>query len=253
MASQSELQMMLLQARHTDGNRKERSSLFGRVSAGFADGSGPPDLELDQALWRLVSLGLAFPVFESVSPISVYLTPGGKAVATTSDATPDFPPQYLARLTARIPGVSAEVLRYVKEALRAYEVTAYLAATVMLGVASEGAMLQMAEKLAEWLDHRFGQKQLKQLLGKKKTSYLHVLSEARSRLASHEEELPGDLADTLPAKLAVADVLRGYRNDAGHPTGKEPSKEDCYDLFLVIPGYLERIGALGGFFAGQTQ
>jgi hypothetical protein len=179
--------------------------------------------------------------------VNVSITSKGKAAASDALFNPDFPPKYLERLRAKVPNLGDPVERYVRESLRAFEVEAFLASAVMLGVASEGATLELAESFAEWLDAK-GQDKLKKMLAPGKESYATILQVVRTRLASNLPDLPDVLGDGLDAKMALADILRGYRNEAGHPTGKTPSREESFETLVLFPAYAERVYGLNAFF-----
>jgi hypothetical protein len=59
--------------------------------------------------------------------------------------------------------------------------------------------------------------------------------------------MPGDAGDSLTLDT-IADLLRIYRNDSGHPTGKQISREDAYSNLRVFMSYMERLYKLKAFF-----
>lgn len=251
MPDQVTIQGMLLEVCMKKPAYREVHSLFEGVASEFDEKDRPSDLALQQAFWRLIALGLAFPEFQGLSPILMRLTPKGEAAATESDFNPDFPPRYIERLKGRVPRLSTVVETYVREALATYETEAYLATTVMLGVASEGAMLEMAEAFAEWLDAK-GQGKLKEMTVGARENYSTILEEVGKRLATHSSVVPAELSDGLSSKMAIANILRAYRNDAGHPTGKHPSKEECFESLVLFPAYAERVYALKLYFRPES-
>lgn len=231
---------------------REIHSLFQLISSQFGDSQPPDDHMMLEALWSLVSQGLIILDFQGISPIAAYITPDGKAAAEDEDPNPDFPPMYLDLLADQVPQLSDLVTAYVKEALRTYGARSYLATSVMLGVASEGALLEMADAFAEWMDREKGQDRLKRMLETGRDTFSRILEEVRKRLASHQADISDTLKDGLDAIMSVADVLRNYRNDAGHPTGATPTREECFRLFVVLPGYVERLYGLKEFFAERS-
>ena len=183
MKTQLAIQEQILTVRMKLPDRMQLPDLLTRVRENFGDTDGPSDSEIAQAFWRLVSFGLIFPKFEGV-PMTVQadLTPRGRAVALDSSFDPDFPPKYLERLRERVPLIGLVAEKYVREAMDTFAAGAYLATAVMLGVASEGMILEMAEALAEWLEARGTGTQLKDILASKKTGYVYVLKEVRKQI-----------------------------------------------------------------------
>ena len=247
MPDQETIQGTLLEVCVKNPSYKEVHSLFEVVAGEFPDEDRPSELAMNEAFWRVVALGLAFPEFQGLSPILMRVTAKGQAAAAETLFNPDFPPRYLERLKAKVPNLGDAVERCVREALQAYEVEAFLASAVMLGVASEGATLELADSFAEWLAGK-GQDALKNVLAQGKSNYVTVLEEVRKRLDPHLENLPPDLRDGLDSKMALADLFRGYRNDAGHPTGKVPSREECFESLVLFPAYAEWAYGLNKFF-----
>ncbi len=61
--------------------------------------------------------------------------------------------------------------------------------------------------------------------------------------------MPGELADGMSLTLdSVLDVLRTYRNDADHPTGKRISRDDAFINLQMFVRYLQKLYALKNFF-----
>src|SRR5262245_9001846 len=114
----------------------------------------PPDA-IFQALWSLVRQGLVFFSYsgggrgETIEFIR--LTDAGKAAADEEAASPDNPDEFFDRLTRKVHDASDVVLQYAREAITAYRNLCDLAATVMIGVASEAAFLELAEAFDNWL------------------------------------------------------------------------------------------------------
>jgi hypothetical protein len=50
----------------------------------------------------------------------------------------------------------------------------------------------------------------------------------------------------------VLDLLRANRNDAGHPTGIQLEREDCFVNLRIFARLAERMYALKSFFVGTA-
>jgi hypothetical protein len=118
----------------------------------------------------------------------------------------------------------------------------------MLGVASEAAFLEMAEAFGQWLPSAEGTKFL-EFLRNPRTSYFQKFLEYRKKLEPRKSSLPDDLADGIALTLdAILDLLRVYRNDAGHPKGKPIVRDQAKINLEMFAPYLERMYAFTAFF-----
>ncbi len=124
------------------------------------DGETLSDMELMETVWALVSQGLAYIDFTEPAAENWKLlpTPAGQAVLADTHASPDDPAGYWARLVRSAPKASDIVQLYAREALDAYNHCLYQASAVMLGVASEAAVLEVARVLAAYLPAAQGEK-----------------------------------------------------------------------------------------------
>jgi hypothetical protein len=105
------------------------------------------------AVWSLLAQGLAYIDYSQPAPENweLRLSEAGAAAAADRHPNPDDPAGYLVRLR-EIPHMSSLVREYATEALQAYNARLYRASAVMLGVASEAAVLEAAEGLAAILN-----------------------------------------------------------------------------------------------------
>lgn len=101
--------------------------------------------EVQEGVWSLVAQGLAYLDTSQIeaSNWAVRITAAGRAVLADEEFNPHDPAGYMDRLVANVPGMSDIVTAYMREALGAFNSQLYLASTVMLGVASEAAFLEM--------------------------------------------------------------------------------------------------------------
>jgi len=212
-----------------------------------AKGDTIPETAYWQALGGLVGYGLVAFKFDSPAPVSLVLTEAGRAAATDTDFTPDYPERYEDEVTSRAPGISDAVRGYVKEALRCFDARCYLAATVMLGLASEAALLDAARALVGWLgDARSGR--LAAARSGKGIPFSQTFDEFWTRVQSVKEGVDPTLTDDIDGYRAIGATLKGYRNDAGHPTGIPVARETSFILFGMVPRYLGRVDGLRAFF-----
>ena len=133
-----------------------------------------------------------------------------------------------------------------REALVCHTHRAYLASAVMLGVASEAALLDLASATASWLGH-FGTK-LSEALKNGRTPIGPLFDLFRRAIEPHKPLLPDELRDGLTLTMdAVADAIRLTRNDSGHPTGKALDREDQYIALQMSGRYFVKLATLTHF------
>ncbi len=172
------------------------------------------------------------------------LTEAGRAAASDEEVTPDDPGGYLRRLTVEIPELTPLVKSYVEEALLAYNARLYRASAVMLGVASEAAVLEVALALAGAMNAAEAKPYL-QTINARKQNFVAKFEVFAQKLRSKKSLLPEDLADGLDLTLnAVTDLLRVSRNDAGHLTGRGIARDDCFIHLRMFVRYAHKLYSL---------
>ena len=216
--------------------------------------ASPPDKkpsieQITQTLWQLLGRGLVYLSIEQPAPENWkwQLTDSGRLSSQDEIFNPDDPERYLSRIKRGIPDVSDLVLLYAKESVYCYINERYLASTVMLGVSSEAAFIEMAKASVTWLGAA-GEK-LSKILNRQNESYVNKFKEFRKRVEPRKTELPEDIADNINLTFdSIIDLLRISRNETGHPTGKIVSREDQYISLQMFGRYLEKLYALKTFF-----
>lgn len=221
----------------------------------------PPDQEptttqIMSAVWSLISQGLTYIDYSQPAPENwnLRLTDAGLAAAHDEAMNPDNSGDYLERLATVVPDDSLAVLQYAREAVISYNHRCYLASAVMLGVASEAAFLETARSLGNSLPTGQGEKFLK-IVENPRTNYITKFIEFRKRVEPVKSRIPDELSDGMSLTLdSVLDLLRIYRNEAGHPTGKQILREDAFISLQMFARYLQRLYALKAFFdSGQLK
>ena len=203
----------------------------------------PNPHQIMQAVWSLISQGLAYIDYSqsSADNWALYLTEAGRAAANDEEINPDDPSGYIKRLLAEVPGISQVVKGYAEEALLAYNSRLYRASTVMLGVASEAAVLDVAISLASAMKESEAGPYL-EVINAKKRNYIAKFEVFQQKLRSKKDLLPEELADGLELTInAVADLLRVYRNDAGHPTGLSVERDECFIHLRMFVLYARKL------------
>ena len=175
-----------------------------------------------EAVWALIGQGLVYIDYSqpAAENWSLHLTDAGRAAADDEEVNPDNPENYLSRLSKDVPELSVVARQYTVEGLRAYNARLYRASAVMLGVASEAAVLEVASSFATTLPE-VESRRFMECIGSPRQNITAKFSAFRAKLQSRKNELPKELKEGLDLTVhSVADLLRTYRNDAGHPTDR---------------------------------
>lgn len=227
-----------------------RNYLSERVSSLFPESERPTQQQKMEAEWSLVAQGLVYIDLSESSPENwrLVLTESGKEAACDEGFNPNNPGVYIEKLRGNVPTASDMVLQYANESLISYNNRCYLASAVMLGVASEAAFLEMAKAFGNWLNSESKLKFL-QIVNNPRSNYVSKFQEFRKRIEPHKSILPVELSDGMSLALdSILDVLRICRNDAGHPTGKQISRDDAFINLQMFARYLQKMYALKIYF-----
>jgi hypothetical protein len=143
---------------------------------------------------------------------------------------------YEGAIRREVPDIDEATLMYLKEAMQAFRSGCLLSATVMLGVAAEHTFMMLLERIDANPVHRasfanvFGERTLLQRFNK-----------FRNLLEPLVRTLPVDVREDLDTHLSgILSVLRTFRNNAGHPTGLIPEREQTFVLLQLVIPYLKK-------------
>lgn len=207
--------------------------------------------EVMEMLWQLLSEGLVFIDYSQPAPDNwewVLSERGRRVALSDTDFDPGDPDGYLRALRATIPDLDDQVLAYVQEALRSYNSGAFLASSVMLGVASERAFQHLGESFAAWLAKNEAVR-FREVFDNPRQNYIAKFLEFRKRIEPRKGELPQEFADNMALTLdSVLDLLRINRNEAGHPTGRRVDEGEAFINLQIFGRYLMKLYSLRNFF-----
>ncbi len=165
---------------------------------------------------------------------------GDKVLTTQSPYRFHDSSSFLSLVKNEVSDISPEAVLYLDEAVSAFYAGCLLASCVMLGVAAEAEFLRLADIAAK--NTTYGQKfsavTQRNLIRQKITKFKDCLEPLISALPYQATE---DLETNF---LAIQSVLRIARNDAGHPTGATPQREQVYvylQLFVPFARQLMRL------------
>jgi len=151
---------------------------------------------------------------------------------------------YEAVIKENIPDIDDITLLYLKEAMQAFMSGCMLSSSVMLGVAAEHSFEKLLENTAENSRYETVFKSVS-----KERSILPKLNKFKQILDQHIGEYPPDIREDLDTNFTgIIAIIRNFRNESGHPSGKIISREQCYILLQLFIPYCKKIYQLKRFF-----
>lgn len=152
---------------------------------------------------------------------------------------------YEGLITDQIPDIDPTTLVYLKEAMQAFRAGCLLSATVMLGVATEHTFLLLLESIDGNQAHKakFASAAKQRTILQKINKFKGVLDQA------YRDQLSPDVKEDLDTHFAsILSVIRTFRNQSGHPTGKIIDREQAYILLQLFVPYAKKMYQLTAFF-----
>ena len=218
------------------------------ASLGFMSARGrgeatldPPDAEkVRQLFWSLIAQGVIVPgLDQSNFDVPFFtLTDFGRRVVNSPDPVPHDPDGYLSHLASVAPNVDEIARSYIAEGLECFRRGVYRASLVMLGVAAEKLVLDLAAVVAEKLPPNESNK-LSGIAEQRRIAV--IFDETIKHLQTRLDRLPGALSDRLPEHLGgIFTIIRVHRNEAGHPTATEVDQLTAFCLFSSFPLFCRR-------------
>jgi hypothetical protein len=207
-------------------------------------------LKVREILWELLIQGVLAPGFNSSNldfPF-IHVTEYGEKCLEANAILPHDPDRYLERLQQQVEQPLDDiVLTYVRESLLTFLAGHYLAATVMLGVASERCVDLLIEAYLNAITDATRKASFEKKVKRAGRSVKRRFDALRSELLALA--LPTDLKDALDIHLSgIFTLIRYSRNDAGHPTGRMVDRDTAHANLLMFPQYCTRVCALISHF-----
>ena len=151
---------------------------------------------------------------------------------------------YEAVIKQNIPEIDDVTLLYLKEAMQAFMSGCMLSSSVMLGVAAEHSF----ERLLEIVTGNPKYEPVFKSVNKER-SILPKLNKFKQILDQHKSELTPEIREDLDTNfISIVAIIRNFRNESGHPSGKIISREQCYILLQLFIPYCKKIYQLKKFF-----
>ena len=132
----------------------------------------------------------------------------------------------------QIPSIDDGTLIYLKEAMQAFLSGCILSSSVMVGVATEDSLDRLfgAASKNEKYSSRFS-------AVLKQGTILQRYNTFDKKLQEIKRELPNEIKEELETnQRSIFSIIRNFRNESGHPSGKIISRDQCYvNLQIFIP------------------
>jgi hypothetical protein len=157
---------------------------------------------------------------------------------------------YMERIVTEIPNIDDTTKPYLEEAIRAFMATCYLSSTVMLGVAIEHTFDLLLETIAKNPKYAPTFAKVSQL-----RHYGEKVNKFKSLLVTHMGTLglDDDIKEGLETQFSgIVELIRLFRNDSGHPTGKLISHDQAFVLLQLFIPCCKKLYQLRGFFTAPT-
>jgi len=136
-----------------------------------------------------------------------------------------------------IPSIDPTTLLYLQEAMQAFRAGCMLSSSVMLGVAAEHTFVLLMETINGNPVHS----QVFSAVNKERM-ILHKINKFREILGKRLGDLPPEIKEDLDTQFAgILAVIRNFRNESGHPTGKIIDREQMYVLLNLFVPYCRKM------------
>lgn len=240
------------------GTIKSRAQNIPRDPRGFGDGRQFLNAQehnlIREIIWSLIIQGILLPGLDDSNPNWPFLslTEYGRKCITEDRILPHDPDGFLQSFNREVPNADATVVEYLTESLQCYIHGLHRSAAVMLGGASEQAVLLMIESYGNSIAD-VNAKQTFQANIQKAQSIFRKYELFEAKFAGIKQRLPRTLTDNVDSLLrGVFDLIRSSRNDAGHPAiGASVSRDAVYSHLRLFPPYCKRVYELIAWFTAN--
>jgi hypothetical protein len=152
---------------------------------------------------------------------------------------------YEAAVKSEVPAIDPVTLVYLKEAMQAFRAGCILSSTVMLGVATEHTFLFLLERIEQQPTHAATYASV----GQQRT-ILQKVNKFKNILDHEIRSLPTSVREDIDTHFAgILSIIRTFRNQAGHPTGKILDREQAYVLLQLFIPYCKKMYELIDHYA----
>lgn len=155
---------------------------------------------------------------------------------------------YEQAIRVEVPAIDDVTMLYLKEAMQAFRSGCILSSSVMLGVATEHTFLLLLEVIDDNPKYR-------DEYGKvfEQRTILQKVNKFKNILEQNQKSLPGNIKEDIDTHFAgILSVIRNFRNQSGHPSGKIIDREQAFVLLQLFIPYSKKLYALMDYFKNST-
>lgn len=147
-------------------------------------------------------------------------------------------------ITDQIPQIDEVTLLYLQEAMQAFHSGCLLSATVMLGVAAEHTFYLLLDIVEGSATHHAT---FRSVFAER--TVLQRFNKFKNILDQQLRSLPPEVKEDLDTHFAgILSVVRAFRNQSGHPTGKIMEREQVFILLQLFIPYCKKMYQLMDYF-----
>ncbi len=140
-------------------------------------------------------------------------------------------------IRSEVQNIDSITLLYLKEAMQAFRTGCLLASTVVLGVATEHTFLLLLEAI----EKNPTQARTFANVSRERT-ILQKFNKFKNILDQELRNLPSNIKEDLDTHFAgILSIIRTFRNQAGHPSGKIMEREQVYVLLHLFIPYCKKM------------
>ena len=195
---------------------------------------------VQQILWQLLAQGII--VWGSDRTNDKYpfyrVTEYGRTVLANEGAQPYDPDGFLAEFRRRVPSADETVASYFEEAVRSFNANCYRAAAILLGGASEKALLLLHEQFGSQIQDTSRRKAFDKDSAGTSIHRKYRALQDRLDLMVEAKKLDRAKAETVGSELPAGfNMIRRFRNEAGHPALEADATPNT--VFLNLTTFVE--------------
>jgi len=196
----------------------------------------------------LIVQGVLVPGMNDTNPEWPFIrvTPYGERVLSAGASIPHDPDGYLLDLKTKVPALDTLAEMYLAESLQCFLRGTYMASTVMLGVAAEATMISLVEATADSIEDA----QEREKFEKDTSTWIvsRKYAALQKKIPSFRKKLSREIGQDLEVMMdGCFTLIRNYRNETGHPTGRTVQRDECFANLQLFKVYCKRVYDLIGW------
>lgn len=200
--------------------------------------NGQEELRLMEVIHGLRNEGILMwgaGVYEAGPPF-MRLTEYGKKVLESNRPVPNDPEGYMERFKVDVSDANELTLMYLEECLQTYQHNNLLSASVMLGVSAEAAFYDLFDTIRKSLTNPKKIASFQRL--ENEISTIKQFNAVMDEIRTFKKHLPNGMDKSVENNInGIFNVIRLQRNDTGHPTGRQVTKDEVFGNLLLFRMY----------------